>query len=76
MLKLIAMSNRTNLAKVNPLNFLSEVKTELSKVVWPSREETIRLTVIVIVVSIILGLFVGGLDYLFTFLTGLILRTT
>ncbi|EKD57534.1 MAG: hypothetical protein ACD_57C00242G0001 [uncultured bacterium] len=70
------MSNRTNLTKVNPLNFLSEVKTELSKVVWPSREETIRLTAIVIVVSIILGLFVGGLDYLFTSLTGLILKTT
>ena len=73
---MIAMSNRTNLTKVNPLNFLSEVKTELSKVVWPSREETIRLTAIVIVVSIILGLFVGGLDYLFTSLTGLILKTT
>lgn len=48
------------------VNFFSEVKTELSKVTWPKRRETIRLTSVVILVSVIVGLFVGGLDYLFT----------
>lgn len=42
--------------------FLKEVQLELKKVSWPTREETIRLTTIVIVVSAILGVYIGGLD--------------
>ncbi len=56
------------------LSFFGEVKNELSKVVWPSREETIRLTGIVIIVSVIVGLFIGSLDYILTIITGAILR--
>lgn len=52
--------------KFPPLSFLSEVKAELEKVVWPTREETIRLTLLVIVISLIVGLYVGGLDFIFT----------
>lgn len=77
LLKLIVMSNRTNLLstnKINPLRFFTEVKTELSKVVWPTKEETIRLTGIVIVASVAIGLFIGGLDFLFTFITSLIIK--
>jgi preprotein translocase subunit SecE len=48
------------------LNFLSEVRMELSKVAWPTRNEVIKLTMIVFLVSIILGAYVGGLDLLFT----------
>lgn len=48
------------------LNFFGEVRLELSKVTWPSRDEVIRLTLIVFLVSGIIGGFVGGLDYLFT----------
>lgn len=48
------------------LNFFSEVKLELSKVTWPKREEVIKLTLVVILVSGILGAYVGGLDYIFT----------
>lgn len=39
---------------------------ELSKVAWPTRNEVIKLTMIVFLVSIILGAYVGGLDLLFT----------
>ncbi|HJY98154.1 MAG TPA: preprotein translocase subunit SecE [Patescibacteria group bacterium] len=53
-------------------NFLREVRLELSKVTWPSRDETIRLTLIVFLVSGIIGGFVGGLDYLFTRLLTLV----
>ncbi len=48
------------------LTFFSEVKFELSKVTWPGRAEVIKLTLIVFIVSGIIGAYVGGLDYLFT----------
>ncbi len=48
------------------LNFISEVRLELSKVTWPSRAEVVKLTLIVFLVSVILGSYVGGLDFLFT----------
>ncbi len=53
----------------NPISFLREVRAELVKVVWPTREETIRLTGLVIVVTIIVAFFVGALDFSFTKLT-------
>ena len=46
--------------------FFSEVRSELSKVTWPKREEVIKLTIIVLLVSVVVGAYVGGLDYLFT----------
>ncbi len=68
------MTDATKLSKIKPLIFFSEVKTELAKVVWPSREETIRLTGIVILISLIVGLFVGALDYILTIITALIIK--
>jgi preprotein translocase subunit SecE len=53
--------------------FFSEVREELQKVTWPTRQDTLRLTLMVIGVSVIAGLFLGGIDYVFTQLTGLIL---
>jgi len=47
-------------------SFVREVKNELSKVTWPTRPETIRLTIIVLAISIIVGIYLGGLDMLFT----------
>lgn len=38
----------------------------MTKVTWPSREETIQLTAVVIFISAIVGVYVGGLDYIFT----------
>lgn len=46
------------------LAFITEVKVELTKVVWPTREATIRLTLIVIIVTIGVGFFVGSIDYI------------
>jgi len=37
----------------------------LRKAVWPSREETSRLTVVVIALAIAAGFFLGGLDRIF-----------
>lgn len=46
--------------------YLKEVQFELSKVVWPKREEVIKLTLIVTLISAIVGIYVGGLDFAFT----------
>lgn len=46
---------------------------ELTKVTWPTRRETIKLTLIVLAVSAIIGLYVGGLDFLYTKILSLIL---
>jgi preprotein translocase subunit SecE len=54
------------------VNFLSEVRIELSKVTWPTRKEAIKLTLIVLAVSAIIGAYVGGLDYIFTRLLALV----
>lgn len=42
--------------------FLKEVKFELTKVTWTTREELIYSTIIVIVVSIVLSIFIGVVD--------------
>lgn len=55
------------------INFFSEVRIELSKVTWPDRGDVIKLTSIVLAVSGILGLYVGGLDFLFTKVLSLVL---
>lgn len=52
--------------------YISEIIVELKKVVWPSRQEAIRLTMMVIAVSVAVGLALGILDYGFTQLTKLI----
>jgi len=56
----------------NPVDFLREVRLELQKVTWPNREETVRLTAIVISVTVVVGVFIGGFDLLFTRLLGFI----
>ncbi|MFA1260950.1 preprotein translocase subunit SecE [Xanthomonas axonopodis pv. fascicularis] len=49
--------------------FLSESRFELRKVVWPTRQEAIRTTWVVIVVVIILSLLLGGFDFVIQKLT-------
>ncbi|NLG06667.1 MAG: preprotein translocase subunit SecE [Candidatus Pacebacteria bacterium] len=42
--------------------YLSEVKTELSKTTWPSKQTTKNLTILVVIVSLLLALYIGALD--------------
>ena len=51
--------------RTSPVTFLQETISELRKSVWPSREEMARLTWVVILLSIAVGFFLGGLDRLF-----------
>jgi len=43
--------------------FLSEVRNELKRVTWPSRQEVYATTVVVILVSIFFGVYLFTLDY-------------
>ena len=60
--------------KGGPVVFLKEVKTELAKVVWPTKNDVIKLTVVVIIVSAAIGIYIGGLDLLFTKLTDILVH--
>ncbi len=57
-----------------PAVFLRETKDELKKVVWPTRQEVIRLTFVVIAVSLLVGLFLGGLDFIFVKIIGTVVK--
>lgn len=48
------------------INYLKEVRFELSKVVWPKRKEVVKLTLIVLLISGIIGVYVGIVDLGFT----------
>lgn len=48
--------------KPTKIRFIEGINEELKKVTWPSRTETIRLTVVVIVVSLIVAVYVGIID--------------
>jgi preprotein translocase subunit SecE len=50
----------------SPIQFFKEVLTELGKVSWPSKQEVIRMTLIVLGVSAAVSLFISSLDFLFT----------
>jgi preprotein translocase subunit SecE len=54
----------------SPVTFIQETISELRKSVWPSREETARLTGVVIALSIALAAFLGGLDRLLDVIFG------
>jgi preprotein translocase subunit SecE len=45
---------RTNLGQT-----FRDTRAELRKITWPSREETVRLTIVVIILSIVLAFFLG-----------------
>jgi len=45
------------------VDFLTETEVELKKVSWPSREELTGSTFVVIFVTIILGIYIVGVDY-------------
>lgn len=48
--------------KLKKPNFASEVIEELKKVTWPSKKQTLRLTMIVILVALIIGVYIGIID--------------
>ena len=58
---------------MNPIKYLAEVKSELSLVVWPKLNDVGKLTMIVILISVIVAVYLSLLDIGFTKLIGAIL---
>jgi preprotein translocase subunit SecE len=48
------------------VRYLRETRAELSKVTWPSRQEALNLTIIVLITVIVSSLVLGSFDYLFS----------
>lgn len=63
---LVLYAKISKMAKANPAKFLKEVKVELSRVIWPTRAEAIKLTLVVILVSALIGAFISAIDFVLT----------
>jgi preprotein translocase subunit SecE len=57
-----------------PVKFLRETYDELKQVKWPTRNEVVRLTTVVIFISVVVGLYIGGLDYALTQLLNIVIK--
>jgi len=55
-------------------NFFKEVKVELKKVVFPSREEVIGSTKVVVVLVLIIAVFLGMIDFILSKFIGMVIR--
>lgn len=58
----------------NPITFFKEVLVELKKVIWPSRADVIKYTVVVIIVSALVGVYLGALDFVFAKIMEIVLQ--
>ena len=45
-----------------PINFLNEVRSELSKVAWSTKKELMASTILVITITVIMTIFIGIVD--------------
>ncbi len=61
------------MAALNPLKFLQEVRQEVGKVTWPTRNETLVSTVMVLVMVVIASFFFLFADQLISWLVQLML---
>ncbi len=61
------------MAKTNPFEFMQQVRTETSKVTWPTRKETVITTVMVFIMVLAAALFFLAADQILSWLVGLVL---
>lgn len=69
--KISPMANKSK----ETAGFVGEVKNELKKVTWPTRKETVRLTIVVIFISLIVALYLGIIDVLLAKLLEVLTKT-
>ena len=50
------------------ITFIKEARAELRKVNWPTRNETMKYTGLVMGLSLAVAIFLGALDYLFEYI--------
>ena len=58
-----SISAKSAPAKKSRFTFFTEVVAELRKAHWPTRQEALRLSILVLIVCVIFGAILGGLDY-------------
>ncbi len=63
-----------NLAKTSPLEFIQQVRTETSKVTWPTRRETVMTGVMVVIMTTILAVFFFGVDSILQAIVTMLLK--
>jgi preprotein translocase subunit SecE len=61
------------MARTNPFEFLQQVRTEVSKVTWPTRRETLITAAMVIAMSIAAALFFLAADWVLSNVVTLVL---
>ncbi|RXR30448.1 preprotein translocase subunit SecE [Sphingobium fluviale] len=62
------------MAKTNPGEFFNQVKVEARKIVWPTGRETMVTTVMVLIMTTVLGLFFFGIDSFFGWVVTMLLN--
>ncbi len=62
------------MARVSPGEFIRQVRAETARVVWPTNRETVMTTVMVIIMTTVLGLFFFGLDSFFSWIVQSLLK--
>ena len=64
------------MARVNPGEFIRQVRVESGKIVWPTRKETLMTGLMVVIMTSVLAIFFFGVDAVFStlvkFLLGLL----
>ena len=60
-------------AKTNPFTFLNQVRSEVSKVTWPTRRETIVSSIMVFIMVALAGVFFFSIDQLLSWFVGWLL---
>ena len=61
------------MAKTTPIEFIRQVQAETKKVVWPTRKETIMTGVMVMIMTLMLGVFFFTIDSIFAAIVKLLL---
>jgi preprotein translocase subunit SecE len=54
----------TSFSFMNIKKFILEVKTEASKIVWPEKKITMSLTAVVVILSTIISIYLGTVDFI------------
>ncbi len=62
------------MAKINPTRFFREVRSEVAKVTWPTRKETVVSTIMVFVMAVLASLFFLLIDQVFAWAVQFIFR--
>ena len=66
-------SGKDQMARTNPFEFLQQVRTEVAKVTWPTRRETVVTTIMVLAMSVATALFFLAADWVLSQLVTLVL---